>query len=179
MGGYEHRFRMPRLKPPELGVYDGNCTDGKMYMDAPPYPLPYEWGNSYYAFTYGPARHVVVNAYADMSPGSPQYEWLKAELASIDRQKTPWVLLTMHPPIYNTFSLHHKDPQIFAAREHLGPKVRRPLYQQGAGRMDPATGRLHVRIRPHFHPQRDPCRVEVDSHFSVGTPRLQPGRWGG
>lgn len=119
--GYEHRFRMPRLKPPELGVYDGDCDDGNMNMDAPPYPLPYEWGNSYYAFTYGPARHVIVNAYSDMSPGSIQYEWLVAELESIDRKKTPWVLLTMHPPIYNTFSLHHHDPQIFAAKEHLEP----------------------------------------------------------
>jgi len=118
---YENRFRMPRLKPPELEVYDGDCEDGKMNMDAAPYPLPYEWGNSYYAFTYGPTRHVIVNAYADMSPESTQYEWLKAELASIDRQKTPWVLLTMHPPIYNTFDLHHHDPQIFAAREHLEP----------------------------------------------------------
>jgi len=127
--GYEHRFRMPRIKPPELGVFDSNncreskyCKDdGQLNMDAPPYPLPYEWGNAYYAFTYGPARHVIVNAYSDMSPGSPQYEWLKAELASIDRQKTPWVLLTMHPPIYNTFSLHHHDPQIFAAKDHLEP----------------------------------------------------------
>eukprot|EP00531_Pseudo-nitzschia_arenysensis_P014163 CAMPEP_0116144912 /NCGR_PEP_ID=MMETSP0329-20121206/16284_1 /TAXON_ID=697910 /ORGANISM="Pseudo-nitzschia arenysensis, Strain B593" /LENGTH=651 /DNA_ID=CAMNT_0003640425 /DNA_START=184 /DNA_END=2139 /DNA_ORIENTATION=- len=118
---YEKRFRMPRLKPPELGVYDGDCEDGKMNMDAPPYPLPYEWGNSYYSFTYGPTRHIIVNAYADMSPESPQYEWLKAELASIDRTKTPWVLLTMHPPIYNTFALHHHDPQIFAAKEHLEP----------------------------------------------------------
>jgi len=118
---YEHRFRMPRLKPPELGVYDEDCKEGKMNMEAAPYPLPYEWGNSYYAFTYGPARHVIVNAYADMSPGTSQYEWLQAELASIDRQKTPWVLLTMHPPIYNTFDSHHKDPQIFAAREHLEP----------------------------------------------------------
>ena len=113
---------MPRVHPPELGVYDdGDCEDGKMNMDAPPYPLPYEWGNSYYAFTYGPARHVIVNAYADMSPGSTQYEWLQNELALIDRERTPWVLLTMHPPIYNTFALHHHDPQIFAAKEHLEP----------------------------------------------------------
>ena len=117
--GYEHRFRMPRVQPPELGLYEGE--DERLNMDAPPYPLPYEFGNSYYAFTYGPARHVVVNAYSDMSPGSTQYEWLKEELASIDRERTPWVLLTMHPPIYNTFALHHHDPQIFAAREHLEP----------------------------------------------------------
>ena len=118
---YEHRFRMPRLKPPELGTYEGDCKDGNMNMDAPPYPMPYEWGNSYYAFTYGPARHVIVNAYSDMSPNSTQYKWLDAELASIDRSKTPWVFLTIHPPLYNTFALHHHDPQIFAAQEHLEP----------------------------------------------------------
>lgn len=117
--GYEHRFRMPRLHPPELGLYEGE--DEKLNMDAPPYPLPYEWGNSYYAYTYGPTRHIVVNAYADMSPGSTQYEWITDELVSIDRTRTPWVLLIMHPPIYNTFALHHHDPQIFAAREHLEP----------------------------------------------------------
>ena len=27
----------------------------------------------------------------------------------------------MHPPIYNTFSLHQNDPQIFVARDHLEP----------------------------------------------------------
>lgn len=90
-------------------------------MDAPPYPLPYEWGNAYYAFTYGPARHIIVNCYADMTPGSTQYTWLEQELAQVDRGRTPWVLFTLHVPIYNTFSVHHHDPQIFAAREHLEP----------------------------------------------------------
>ena len=124
---YEHRFRMPRVHPPELGVFEAHAHEqgvldgGALNMDAPPYPLPYEWGNSYYAFTYGPARHVIVNAYADMTPGSTQYNWLEAELASVDRKRTPWVLFTIHVPIYNTFSLHHHDPQIFAAREHLEP----------------------------------------------------------
>ncbi|KAL3923683.1 MAG: hypothetical protein SGILL_001517 [Bacillariaceae sp.] len=124
---YETRFRMPQVHPPELGLFEGNLEDrgvlddGRLNMDAPPYPLPYEWGNSYYAFTYGPARHVVVNAYSDMSPGSTQYTWLEEELASVDRVRTPWVLLTIHVPLYNTFAVHHHDPQIFAAREHLEP----------------------------------------------------------
>lgn len=124
---YEHRFRMPRVHPPQLGLFEGGPEDkgvmktGELNMDAPFYPLPYEWGNAYYAFTYGPARHVVVNAYSDMSPKSTQYVWLENELASVDRARTPWVLLTIHVPLYNTFALHHKDPQIFAAREHLEP----------------------------------------------------------
>ncbi len=124
---YEYRFRMPRVHPPELGVFEGGpddfgvLEDGALNMDAPPYPLPYEWGNAYYAFTYGPARHIIVNCYSDMSPGSTQYTWLVKELSSVDRTRTPWVLFTLHVPIYNTFALHHHDRQIFAAREHLEP----------------------------------------------------------
>jgi acid phosphatase type 7 len=110
---------MPRVKPPQLGLYEGE--DGMLNMDAPPYPLPYEWGNAYYAFTYGPARHIIVNCYSDMSPGSTQHTWLEGELVRVDRARTPWVILTLHVPLYNTFSLHHHDPQIFAARDHLEP----------------------------------------------------------
>ena len=54
---YETRFRMPHVHPPELGVYDG--PPGFLNMDVPPYPLPYEWGNAYYVFDYGPAKHIV------------------------------------------------------------------------------------------------------------------------
>ena len=90
-------------------------------MDAPPYPLPYEWGNGYYSFDYGPAKHIVINPYASMEPDSPQYKWFADVLESVDRSDTPWVLVTIHVPIYNTFSLHKHDPQIFAARENLEP----------------------------------------------------------
>ena len=110
---------MPQVHPPQLGVYEG--PDGLLNMDAPPYPLPYEWGNAYYTFEYGPALHVVVSAYSNMDPGSTQYTWLVEQLEAVDRTITPWVLLTIHVPIYNTFALHKHDLQIVAAREHLEP----------------------------------------------------------
>ncbi len=34
--------------------------------------------------------------------GSPQYNWFKEQLASIDRAKYPWLLVAHHVPIYNT-----------------------------------------------------------------------------
>jgi hypothetical protein len=116
---YEHRFRMPRIKPAELGIYDGPL--GHMNMDKPPYPMPYEYGNAYYAFTYGPARMIMLSAYSAMEPDSLQYKWLVEELASVDRSITPWLLVTIHTPFYNTFSHHQRDPQIFAARKHVEP----------------------------------------------------------
>jgi hypothetical protein len=116
---YENRFRMPRIKPAVLGVYDG--PEGHLNMDQPPYPLPYEYGNAYYSFIYGPAKMIMVSSYSSMDPGSIQHNWLVDQLQSVDRSVTPWVLLTLHTPIYNTFSLHQKDLQIVAARKHIEP----------------------------------------------------------
>jgi len=116
---YEHRFRMPRIKPAELGRYNG--PDGRLNMDQPPYPLPYEYGNAYYSFTYGPAKVIMVSSYSSMEPDSIQYNWILDQLQSVKRTVTPWLLVTLHTPIYNTFGLHQKDPQIAAAKKHLEP----------------------------------------------------------
>jgi 3',5'-cyclic AMP phosphodiesterase CpdA len=116
---YEKRFRMPRMHPPDLGTYKG--PPGPLNMDAPPYPLPYEWGNAYYAFTYGPARLIMISSYSSMEPNSTQYKWIVEELEKVDRTVTPWVLAVLHTPMYNTFSLHQHDLQIVAAKEHLEP----------------------------------------------------------
>jgi hypothetical protein len=109
---------MPQVRPPQLDKYD---FPGLLNMDAPPYPLPYEWGNAYYSFLYGPAKHIVLSAYSNMDPGSLQYDWLVQELLSVDRTVTPWVLVSIHTPLYNTFHKHKHDPQIFAAKEHIEP----------------------------------------------------------
>jgi predicted phosphodiesterase len=116
---YEHRFHMPQVKPAQLGTYQG--PPGYLNMDAPTYPLPYEYGNAYYAFTYGISRNIFLNAYSSMEPNSSQYQWLVEELQSVDRSETPWLIVTLHVPLYNAFNVHHHDPQILAAKEHLEP----------------------------------------------------------
>jgi acid phosphatase type 7 len=117
---YEHRFDMPAVKPAQLGTYEGP-DDGLLNMDNPPYPLPYEYGNAYYAFSYGVTHNIFLNAYSSMDPGSTQYQWLVQELQSVDRSVTPWLLVTMHVPVYNSFDVHQHDAQIIAAKEHFEP----------------------------------------------------------
>lgn len=117
--GYEHRFRMPRVHPPKLGLYDG--PPGFLNMDIPPYPLPYEWGNAYYAYSYGPARFIMISSYSSVEPGSTQYNWIVHELSSVDRSVTPWVVVVLHTPLYNTFALHRRDAQIEACKNNLEP----------------------------------------------------------
>lgn len=159
---YETRFRMPQVYPRELGVYDG--PKGFLNMDAPPYPLPYEWGNAYYVFDYGPAKHIVISAYSSMEPGSKQYIWLLSELQNVDRDKTPWVLVTIHVPIYNTFALHPHDLQIVAAKEHL-----EPLFVE-----------YHVNVifSGHIHAYQRTANVALDNLVETGPLHITIGAGG-
>jgi len=115
---YENRFLMPQIKSPEIGkaVFKNDFDLNKMYQ------LKYDYGNSFYAFTYGPSHNIVLNAFADFEPGSNQYNWLLEELSNnVDRNVTPWLTVTVHCPMYSTFSKHHDDPQLVNLKIYLEP----------------------------------------------------------
>ena len=157
---YENRFRMPRVHPPQLGLYDGPL--GKLNMDAPPYPFPYEFGNAYYSFIYGPAKIIMISAYSSMEPDSTQYKWIQDELNQVDRTVTPWVIAALHTPIYNTFSLHHHDLQIIAAREHM-----EPLFIQQKVNMV-FTGHIHAYLRT-TNVAKEKVTPDGPIHITVGA----------
>ena len=50
----------------------------------------------------------MMSSYTDYNQGSPQLEWLKDDLASIDRAKTPFVVGVLHAPWYNS-NMHHSN----------------------------------------------------------------------
>ena len=48
--------------------------------------------------------------------------WLVRELEeNVNRSITPWLTVTIHCPIYNTFKAHHNDPQLVNAKLFLEP----------------------------------------------------------
>mmetsp|Transcript_5266 Transcript_5266/g.11943 ORF Transcript_5266/g.11943 Transcript_5266/m.11943 type:complete len:225 (-) Transcript_5266:266-940(-) len=75
------------------------------------------------------------------------------------------------------------EPHRHGTRPHhnrcRGTKGRRALYQPGTGGLDRGPGRLHVRVWPPLHQERNPRRVALDPDRPLGTPRLQPGQGGG
>lgn len=46
----------------------------------------------------GPAHVIGLCSYADTSDGSVQRRWLERDLARIDRQATPWIIVLIHVP---------------------------------------------------------------------------------
>lgn len=67
-------------------------------------------GNLYYSFDYGPVHFLMLSSESlDYWHISSQYEWLEADLASVDRSKTPWIIGVWHSPWYCTNHDHYNS----------------------------------------------------------------------
>jgi len=54
----------------------------------------------WYAFTYELVYFVMLSSEHDYRKGSPQHSWLVKTLKSVDREVTPWLVVTFHRPMY-------------------------------------------------------------------------------
>ncbi|XP_060186328.1 probable inactive purple acid phosphatase 2 [Lycium barbarum] len=60
--------------------------------------------NLYYSFDSGPVHFVYMSTETNFLPGSKQFDFLKHDLESVDRVKTPFVVFQGHRPMYTTSS---------------------------------------------------------------------------
>ncbi|PNX55879.1 purple acid phosphatase, partial [Trifolium pratense] len=40
---------------------------------------------------------------------TPQYKWLEQELPKVNRTETPWLIVLMHSPWYNSYNYHYME----------------------------------------------------------------------
>ena len=119
---FELRFKMPQIRPAIRGLYEGEINWGAYH-----YPLEYDYGNSFYSWKYGGVHNIMLNPYTRMDPDSRQYQWLIQALEQVDRTVTPWLLVSIHVPLYNTFNDHHRDDN----NDQIGEGFPvRPLWKQ-------------------------------------------------
>merc|ERR1712113_566200 len=59
-------------------------------------------GVFWYSYDFGSLHTVMLSSEHDMSPGSTQYEWLDRDLEAAERGRTPWVVIEIHRPMYNS-----------------------------------------------------------------------------
>ncbi|KAJ6706517.1 PURPLE ACID PHOSPHATASE 22 [Salix purpurea] len=91
--------------------------------------MPYEESNSssnlFYSFNVAGAHVIMLGSYTDYDEGSDQYRWLEADLSSVDRRKTPWLIVLLHAPWYNTNNAHQGEGESMRkAMEELLYKAR-------------------------------------------------------
>jgi hypothetical protein len=63
--------------------------------------FPYPGGRGYYSFTYGNTFFICLNTNRLYLPGTPQYDWLIAELQSPEAQAAEWIVAFAHHPPYS------------------------------------------------------------------------------
>lgn len=81
----------------------------------------------------------------DPSPGAPMGDWLAGDLAAVDRAATPWVLVGIHRPLYET-EQYAGDYAVAAGLR----KIMEPLLLQF---------RVDVVLAGHYHSFQRTCRV--------------------
>lgn len=111
--------------------------------------VDYQYGNSFYAYELGLLKVVVLNSYVDCTPGSIQNDWLVDTLSNIDRSITPWVMVLMHNPLYDTFTGHRNE-------RHRNTRALKTLFAEH--RVDLVVGghdHSYMRTHPVLHDQVD------------------------
>ncbi|KAJ4978073.1 hypothetical protein NE237_008853 [Protea cynaroides] len=75
--------------------------------------MPYQESGSdsnlYYSFQVAGVHVLMLGSYTDFEVGTPQYSWLQADLAKVDRKRTPWLVALIHAPWYNSNTAHQRE----------------------------------------------------------------------
>lgn len=67
--------------------------------------------NLYYSFDVSGVHVIMLGSYTDFAPDSSQYKWLQGDLQKINRGKTPWVVVLVHAPWYNSNQAHQGEAE--------------------------------------------------------------------
>eukprot|EP00257_Ricinus_communis_P016035 XP_015574077.1 purple acid phosphatase 15 isoform X2 [Ricinus communis] len=113
----------------------------------------------YYSFNAGGIHFVMLGAYISYNKSGDQYKWLERDLANVDREVTPWLVATWHPPWYNTYKAHYREAECMrVAMEEL-------LYKYGVDMV--FNGHVHAYERSNrvYNYTLDPCGPV---HITVG-----------
>ncbi|KAK1256954.1 putative inactive purple acid phosphatase 27 [Acorus gramineus] len=76
----------------------------------------------WYSIEQASVHFTIISTEHNWTQGSEQYEWIKSDLGSIDRARTPWLIFTGHRPIYSSNSggfLPSVDPDFVKSIEPL------------------------------------------------------------
>lgn len=88
-GAYVNRFRLP-----DRNIPGGGLTG---------------LGNFYWSYEHGPVKYISICTeiglephLCNYAPGSAQYRWLTSQLQTVNRSRTPWVIVAGHRPMYSS-----------------------------------------------------------------------------
>ncbi|KAJ0040067.1 hypothetical protein Pint_28365 [Pistacia integerrima] len=89
----------------------GENVPFKPYMHR--YHVPYRASHStsplWYSIKRASTYIIVLSSYSAYGKYTPQYEWLQNELPKVNRAETPWLIVLLHSPWYNSNGYHYME----------------------------------------------------------------------
>ena len=102
---YNARYPTPQdpaqlsTAPNYAGAYLNTSGDPRQFID-PPSARP---NNTFYSVRLPGTHLIALSNYLPYGPGSRQLDWFRAELARVDREQTPWLIVAIHAAPLNTY----------------------------------------------------------------------------
>jgi len=141
--------KIPTLTVPGNHDITQNGMDVLAYLTR--YPSPHQSSHSpsqlFWSYEVGQAHIIGLNSYANTdisafdAADSPQMEWLRQDLARINRDYTPWVIAVFHAPWYNSNHGHFKEA------ERMRIALEQTMYDAGVDLV--LNGHVHSYERSH------------------------------
>ncbi|WCJ35264.1 Purple acid phosphatase [Euphorbia peplus] len=89
----------------------GESVHFKPYLHR--FHVPFEESGStsplWYSIKRASAYIIVMSSYSAFGKYTPQYKWLEKELPKVNRSETPWLIVLMHSPMYNSYVKHYME----------------------------------------------------------------------
>ncbi|XP_022132405.1 purple acid phosphatase 5 [Momordica charantia] len=89
----------------------GENTPFKPYTHR--YHVPYKTSQSssplWYSIKRASAYIIVLSSYSAYGTYTPQYQWLENEFLKVKRDETPWLIVMLHSPWYNSYDYHYME----------------------------------------------------------------------
>ncbi|XP_074591277.1 phosphoenolpyruvate phosphatase-like isoform X1 [Curcuma longa] len=106
-GNHEIEYR------PDLG--ETTMFKAFLHRFSTPYKASQSSSPLWYAIRRASAHIIVLSSYSPFVKYTPQWHWLRAELKRVDREKTPWLIILMHAPLYNSNAAHYMEGEAMRA----------------------------------------------------------------
>ncbi|KAI4303904.1 hypothetical protein MLD38_039486 [Melastoma candidum] len=166
---YWGRFMQPLISRVPIMVIEGNheieeqAENQTFVAYSSRFAFPSEESGSsstlYYSFNAGGIHFVMLGAYTPYDKSSEQYAWLVDDLSRVNREATPWLVATWHPPWYGTYTAHYREA------ECMRVEMEEVLYTYGVDIV--FSGHVHAYERSNrvYNYSLDPCGPV---HITVG-----------
>ena len=142
-------------------VHPEKCTsyNARWHM---PFEESGSTSNLYYSFEVAGVHVVVLGSYSDFGSDSDQYKWLQADLGKVDRKRTPWLVVMLHAPWYNSNSAHQGEEESDGMRDSMEEMLYKArvdvvfaghvhAYERFVSSLLPIfTNHTHISIKSHY-----------------------------